>query len=178
MSIGEKVLGWFVVPEEEAPAAPAPAAPAPAAKTPAPKPAPVAHAAIPDDARATLGRVLTLLASLPHEAPDDMKRAVVKASLDAFGVKIEGVVAAGTAAMDALEAHSETAKQRHEKAIVAATEHIAKLETEIASARQLIANERARHVEEERAIESEKAGLRGALDFFREPAAPRLVRLK
>src|SRR4051794_40782003 len=103
MTIGEKVLGWFIVqdtavtaavPQAEVPQASVGPRAAPAPKT---NPDPRAFAAIyreagiADDDCERLTRVLGLVGSLPEEASQEMKRAIVGASLQAFAVPIERI---------------------------------------------------------------------------------------
>src|SRR5262245_38850340 len=106
--IGEKVLGLFVVTEEEAPAAKPVVA-----KKPAPPPVIVPpgepHDAtafaqvyraggVAEEDRERLAKVVSLVESLPSEAPFEVKRTIVSASLAAFGVPIDGVLATGNGA--------------------------------------------------------------------------------
>jgi len=49
-------------------------------------------------------KVIALVESLPAEAPAGVKRAIVSASLEAFGVRIDRVLAAANGAVSALEA--------------------------------------------------------------------------
>jgi len=164
MSIGEKMLGWFIVEEDGNEAARA-AVPAPKAAPP-PKLAPIAPVVTSGSDDQLLGRVLTLLESLPANAPADMKRTMVAASLAAFGVRIDAVVASGQAALVALERHGAAAREKHEATLASTTDRIAKLEAEIAAGRQIIAAERARNLEATAGLESEKARLRSVLSFF------------
>lgn len=113
--LGEKVLGLFVVREDdddvpletiEEDVSPPPAPPATSATAP-----PEAGSA--DDVK----KVMDLIASLPEGAPLEMKRAIVTASLEAFGIRIDRVLAAASRAERGLEAQArridlEIAKQQ------------------------------------------------------------------
>jgi hypothetical protein len=104
--LGEKVLGLFVVREEEEEEIdPIPIEPA--SEAPRAEPGPI------DDVK----RVMDLIASLPDGAPLDMKRAIVTKSLEAFGIRIDRVLAAAAQAERGLDAQArridlEIAKQQ------------------------------------------------------------------
>lgn len=109
--LGEKVLGLFVVREEDddVPVETVEEAPPP----PAP-PGPI------DEVK----KVMDLIASLPEGAPLEMKRAIVTASLEAFGIRIDRVLASAAQAERALEAQArridlEIAKQQEAAKAVA-----------------------------------------------------------
>jgi hypothetical protein len=114
--LGERVLGLFVVREddddvpietvEEAP--PAPVADAKARVANAPP-----EAGSVDEVK----KVMDLIAALPEGAPLEMKRAIVTASLEAFGIRIDRVLSAAAQAERGLEAQArridlEIAKQQ------------------------------------------------------------------
>jgi hypothetical protein len=108
--LGEKVLGLFVVREddEEVPVEEIEDIPPP----PAPMKAPP-EAGSADEVK----RVMDLIASLPEGAPLEMKRAIVTKSLEAFGIRIDRVLAAASQAERGLEARAraidlEIAKQQ------------------------------------------------------------------
>jgi hypothetical protein len=99
--LGEKVLGWFVVEEgekeeekeeivvlEEA-----------AEVTPPPKES--------DEVK----KVMDLIASLPDGAPLEVQRAIVIASLEAFGIRIDRVLASAMQAERSLEGRARAIDQ-------------------------------------------------------------------
>lgn len=210
--IGDKVLGWFIVDEDaEAKADPSPdatepeevVAPPPVARR-APPPAPVVvapghmhdarafgaiyrAAGVADDERDRLTKVLALLDSLPDEASIDVKRAIVGASLEAFGVSIDRIRITGEGALGALDAHVASGQTRTKEVLAQAESRIAKLTAEIEEVRRLMDVQVAAQQELTRAVTTEKARVRLVLDFFSSGAsdegaarttAPRLVRLK
>ena len=237
--IGDKVLGWFVVQEEDAKAdasadasananadadadasvdadadaeedalARAPARARAAAPAFAPARA-VAQAAAPavapgqtHDARAfgavyraagvddvereRLSKVLTLLESLPDEASVDVKRSIVAASLEAFGVSIDRILVTGEGALAALDGYVVSGQNRTKEVLGQAEARIAKLTSEIEEVRRLMDVQLDAQQELARAVTTEKARVRAVVDFFDNGAsgrvakdsAPRLVRLK
>ena len=214
--IGDKVLGWFIVDEDALPSdatpdrnAPAPEEPAPArapALSPALAPAPAIvapgqphdarafatvyrSAGVADDERERLTKVLTLVESLPAEASSDVKRAIVAASLEAFGVSIDRILVTGEGALAALDGYVVAGEARTKDVLAQAEARIAKLTAEIAECRRLMDVQLDAQRDLSRAAAFEKARVRVVLDFFDSGAsgraaalpaasAPRLVRLK
>jgi hypothetical protein len=213
--IGDKVLGWFVVQEDTEPKPDADAdalaaeladeparAPAPRRVLPrAPASAPVVApgsvhdarafgavyraAGVADEERDRLTKVLSLLESLPEEASIDMKRAIVGASLEAFGVSIDRILVTGEGALSALDGYVVEGQSRTREVLTQAESRIAKLTSEIEEVRRLMDVQVAAQQELSRAATTEKARVRTVLDFFATgsqgragSAPPRLVRLK
>jgi hypothetical protein len=184
--LGEKVLGWFVVEEgadagavvDEAPAVEAPAVPMP---MPVPMHMPMTVPGVPDEERARLATVLSLIESLPDEASLEVKRTIVGASLEAFGISIEGILVSGERALSALDSQVSRAQSRTRDVLGQAESRIAKLTSEIEEVRRSMDAEVTAQQESARAVATEKARVGAVLDFFgasARVAPPRLVRLK
>lgn len=192
---GEKLLGLFIEEEVDSKRAPEPEATeretsrpparevAPlkgASHAPAPPPvvAPgVAHdkgafaavykrAGLPDADRERLAKVIGLVESLPSEASPEVKRAIVGASLEAFGVPIEGVVHTSNGAIAALDAYVIEGQRRTQEVLGEAETRIARLEAEIAEVRRLMGMQAEAQQELVRSTAVERARVRVALDFF------------
>lgn len=218
--IGDKVLGWFIVQDDAEASATAEAAPAAEAELdealadePTPvrprapsRPAVVApgsvhdarafgavyrSAGVSDDERDRLAKVLSLVESLPAEASLDVKRSIVGASLEAFGVSIDRILVTGEGALSALDGYVASGQDRTREVLGDAEARIAKLTKEIEEVRRLMDVQVAAQQELARAVTTEKARVRTVLDFFAAhpagraaprpgdaPSAPRLVRLK
>jgi len=209
--IGDKVLGWFVVDEDAEATADAPASASASASAPAPAPAPTRSptparaspivtpghthdarafaavyrsAGVADDERDRLTKVLSLVESLPAEASSDVKRAIVAASLEAFGVSIDRILVSGEGALAALDGYVVAGQNRTTEVLDQAEARIAKLTSEIDEVRRLMDVQVAAQQELARATATEKARVRVVLDFFDQGASgraapgPRLVRLK
>lgn len=201
--IGDKVLGWFIVREDDV--ATRGDDEIGAAQLDAPNSAPVAPpivtpgathdakafvevyraAGIADEDRERLAKVLGLLAALPPEASAQVQRQIVGASLEAFGVQVARVVQNGTAALAALDGYAAAGERRTTDVLAQAEGRIAKLTAEIAEVTRLIELQRRAQEELVDAIRREKARVESAMNFFGASAgarvtdAPaRLVRLK
>ncbi len=194
--IGDKVLGWFIVDEDAAARADAQAqadaraeaqaegqakelarpkaekvivapAVAPGGQHDAAAFASVYRAAgVADAERERLSRVVGLLDSLPAEASPEVKRAIVGASLEAFGVPIDRILVTGEGALAALDGHVAGGQQRTQEILEQAEARIARLTNEIAEVRRLMEVQGAAQQELVRATTTERARIRVALDFF------------
>jgi len=178
--IGEKVLGLFIVQDEEEAEAepnelPPPSPPAaPRARPVTPK-LPLTTAA-PNEEKERLTKVIALVESLPAEAPVDVKRQIVAASLEAFGVRIDRVVAAGDATCVALDAQVDEDRKKTEDVLADAEARIAKLRSEIAEIERLMQVQTSAHADLTDRARREKTRVRAALDFFRSPVSGTGVR--
>jgi hypothetical protein len=123
-------------------------------------------AGLPDADRDRLAKVIALVGSLPSEASPDVKRAIVSASLRAFGVPIDGVVSTGNAAVAALDAYVTEGERRTKDVLSDAEARITKLTAEIEAVRHLMAMQVDAQRELVRATSTERARVRVAVDFF------------
>jgi len=204
--IGDKLLGLFIVAEDEdagASASPrhgedatendveAPAIPVttpPRAKPAGARAAVVAPGAphdtaafaavyraagLPDEDRERLAKVIGLVGSLPPEATPEVRRAIVGASLAAFGVPIDRIVATADAAAAALDGYVVEGQRRTKEVLAQAESRIARLEAEIEEVRQLMALQVESERELVRATTAEKARVRIASEFFASKSTPR-----
>lgn len=182
--IGEKVLGLFIVQEEDeaktehadTPPPPPPAPRARAVASPAPSPKLPLATAAPNEDKDRLTKVIALVESLPAEAPVDVKRQIVAASLEAFGVRIDRVVAAGDATCVALDAQVDEDRKKTEDILADAETRITKLRSEIAEIERLMQVQTSAHADLTERARREKARVRAALDFFRSPVSGTGVR--
>lgn len=131
------------------------------------------RAGLPDADRERLAKVIGLVETLPSEASPEVKRAIVGASLEAFGVPIEGVVHTGNGALAALDAYVIEGQKRTQEVLGEAEARIARLEAEIAEVRRLMGVQAEAQQELVRSTMTERARVRVALDFFEGAHAPR-----
>jgi hypothetical protein len=140
-------------------------------------------AGVEDTERERLTKVLSLLESLPEDARIDVKRAIVAASLEAFGVSIDRILVTSEGALAALDGHVAAGQGRTKEVIARAESRIAALTSEIEEQRRLVDAQLAAQQDLARAVAAEKSRLRGVIEFFdhghaERPDVPRLVRLK
>jgi hypothetical protein len=190
--IGDKVLDWFIVREDEDdPSASEPpespptrrSASEPGRRPTAPPPlSSLAPSPSVDDAeRERLAKVVALVETLPAEAPADVKRAILAASLEAFGVSIDRILATGEAALAALDAQAEDGQARTRERLAASEARIAELNAEITDVRRQMDEAVAAQDARARGVAGERSRLVSVLDFFGRQAtagSARLVRLR
>jgi hypothetical protein len=201
-SWGTTVLGWFVVrPEDElatAPAAAEEAAPAaadvyaaeqPVAPAPAfvsdPPPAPggqvdfaavFAAAGVDDEEQARVSKAAALLASLPAATEPAVKKQIVEASLNAFGVPIDLIIENGVQEIQALEGYIQAGAADTQKLLQESQARIAQFEAEIQRIRQVMDERVAEQAAVMRACNAKKLDVQRVLEFFGQEAVARVVR--
>jgi hypothetical protein len=201
-SWGSTVLGWFVVrPEDEAAAgasayqetaAPAsdvyaaeqPVAPAPSFVSeppPAPGgqvdfPAVFAAAGIDDEEQARVSKAASLLGSLPAATEPAVKKQIVEASLNAFGVPIDLIIENGVQEIQALESYIQSGAADTQKLLQESQARIAQFEVEIQRIRQVMDERVAEQAGVTRACNARKLDVQRVLEFFGQEAVARVVR--
>lgn len=178
----DKVVGWFVIREEE------PKADARPSPSPSPSPSESAAARVvvtPGDAhdatafgeiyvgagiaptdQERVTRAIVLLRELPTEAPIEVRRSIVAASMKAFDVPVDALRVTAAAQLRALDAYAKTGAGRTAEIVSEAHERIARLDAQIAEIRGLIELQKYTHDELVRATEAEKERIRALDDFF------------
>ena len=202
-SWGKTVLGWFVVQEGTADAAPADDLPADdadrliakyAAAAPAPEPPVVLSGPLPPvvdghvdfdavfdqagvdaTARGRIAQARQLLGNLPAETPILVKRQIVDASLKAFGVPTDEIIEAGVASIEALESYNRTGQSQTQGTLSAATEQIAELEQRIAALKADMQASVATQEQRARAANEKKLEVQKVLEFFGADAVHQVV---
>ena len=198
---GSTVLGWFVVREDEegaaAPAADALDAYAAAADAPiapaqpavefvaAPPAAPggqvdfpgvYAAAGIDDEEQARVEKAAGLLRSLPEGTDPALKKQIVEASLNAFGVPIDKIIEAGVQEIQALEGYIRSGAGDTQTLLQESQDRIAQFEAEIRRIRQVMEERVAEQNGVIRACNDRKLDIQRVLEFFGQEAVARVVR--
>lgn len=191
-------MGWFVVQDEAAAAAPAPET-ADAAAEPripvagpplnvftTPPPAPTGGAidfdkvfeaaGIDADARQRVSRTQDLLNSLPEGTDPATKKQIVTASLKAFGVPVDQIIESSAEELQALEAYIRAGAADVEQVANEAQDRIKKFEDEIANLKKVMQQ----RVEEQNTVvhscNARKLDIQKVLEFFGQEAVGRVVR--
>jgi hypothetical protein len=179
VSTFDKVVGWFVIRDEDTAVAARPQTPSAESASPTKK---VAAPGEPHDAAAfaevyasagisaidqeRVMRAIRLVRELPAETPIDVRRAIVAASMKAFEVPVDGLRVTAVAQLKALDAYATAGASRTAEIVADAHERIARLEAQIAEIRSLIELQKRTQDELVRATEGEKGRLRALDDFF------------
>lgn len=189
--IGEKVLGWFVVRDEQGGDAPAeasaddliakyaseePEAPPPEVQLTGelPKavggkvdfPAVFRAAGIPDDEQARIEKARMLLGNLPQETPREVKKQIVEASLKAFGYPVEKIVETGAQEIQALEVYIQNGQRDTQKLLQESQKRLEELNQEIANVKKVMEDQVSAQYALTQSCNGEKLRVQEVLEFF------------
>lgn len=196
---GHTVLGWFVVKEgggeplssAESAALPAegeasaPALPEPAAfvtEPPAPREGKVDFDGVLDAAgvdaaeRDLFAKAQSLLGSLPPGTDPAVRKQIVEASLKAFGVPVDKIIAAGVESIQALEGYlrktaTDTASTARDVQTL-----VASYEKKIADARQILDEKLLEQASVQTSCNAKKLEVQKVLEFFGQEEVARVVK--
>jgi hypothetical protein len=190
-SWGSTVLGWFVVQDDgrraDAAADTAPADSA-ALEDMFSKDVPVAKAGrvdfeavydaagIDPEMRSHCAKAAELLASLPTQADQAVKKQIVEASLKAFGVPIATIIEAGVHEIQALEGYIQADARDARKVAEESEKRIAQHEDEINQLKTVMAQRAADQGAVAQACNDRKLEVQRVLEFFGQEAVARVVR--
>jgi hypothetical protein len=199
---GSTVLGWFIVQDEsqgrsasDGTAAPdtdpdAAAIIAAAGQSPAifdtEPPAPAADgqvafdqvfdaAGIDASERERVAKAQQLLGSLPAETPVAVKKQIVEASLNAFGVPIDNIIEAGVAEIQALEGYIRKNAADTQQLLQETTGRIAQFEEEVKKLRARMEQQVQQQQGIAAACNTHKLDIQKVLEFFGQEAVARVV---
>lgn len=198
-SIGKKVLGWFVVNEDE----PAQSADASsdeliakyANETPPPPPPEVQltgelpkaqggnvdfpavfrAAGVDDEEQGRVDKARTLLGTLPAGTPKDVQKQIVEASLKAFGYPTDAIIEAGAQEIQALEVYIQAGQRDTQALLQQAGERLKALEAEMANVKKAMEDQVASQTALTTACNNEKLRVQSVLEFFGQDAINKVV---
>jgi hypothetical protein len=127
-------------------------------------PAVYAAAGIDDEEQARVAKAAELITSLP--AGNEPARHIVEASLKAFGVPVDKIIAAGEKEIRALDAYVASGAADTRKVLAESQQRIAQYEQEIQRIRQVMDQRVAEQQGVERACEGGKLEVARVLEFF------------
>ena len=132
-------------------------------------------AGIDEEQAGRVARAQELLASLPTETPAVVKKQIVEASLNAFGVPIDKIIEGGVAEIQALEGYIRTGAADTQTLLAESAARITKFEDEIQRIRTVMDQ----RVQEQQAVtkacNEKKLGIQQILEFFGQEAVARVV---
>ncbi len=208
--IGETVLGWFVVRDDEEAEAEAvepekmvqqfkqrkPLPPPPADDSAPPSlrlqgrvPQVAAGSApdttvfaqvfqsarISDEAQQRVEKALALLQSLPTDTPRDTRKAIVEASLKAFGIPIDAIIETSAEEIQALEAFIQHGERHTQTVLIDATAQIEKLAGQISEIKKLMELQVRTQQGVVKSSNDQKLRVQTVLEFFGQEAVARVV---
>lgn len=190
---GATVLGWFVVRDEGAAAAPRPGAAErdPAVSAPATSfeggapPAPGGNvdfgavfeaAGIDKEQRDLFTRAAGLIATLPEGADPATRRRIVEASLKAFGVPIDRIIETGAHGIQTLEAYLQEQAAKGRQIAEESGKLIADYEAKIREIRTLLERRASEQAAVRTSCNARKLDIQKVLEFFGQEDVARVVR--
>ena len=191
---GQTVLGWFVVSDDDA-AQPdgAPDQPGAAAtgtrgveqvfvsNPPAATGGNVDFdavfeaAGIGADQRQRVGKTMELLRALPADTPTPVKKQIVEASLNAFGVPIDKIIESGVSEIQALEGYIRAGAADTQQVLVDGEQRIKAFEEQVRQLRAVMEQRVQEQQAAVRACNDRKLGIQQVLEFFGQEAVARVV---
>jgi hypothetical protein len=197
---GSTVLGWFVVRDDQAgepggepapfaePTTDTAAMAQPAAPVTFPAPAPPAPggkvdfdavfdaAGIDSDHRQRVVKSGELLGSLPSDTPVAVRKQIVEAALNAFGVPIDKIIETGVEEIEALEGYIRAGEKDVQTLLAESNRRIQQYEDEIRAVRAVMQQ----RVDEQQSVtaacNAKKLEVQRVLEFFGQDAVARVVR--
>ena len=198
-SIGKKVLGWFVQPEEGTEASPDASADELIAKyandTPPPPPPEVKltgelpkvqngkvdfpgvfrAAGVDDEEQGRVEKARGLLSTLPAATPKDVQKQIVEAALKAFGYPVDAIIEAGAQEIQALEVYIQAGQRDTQTLLSQSTERLDQLEAEMANVKKVMGDKVAEQQSLTAACNQEKLRVQSVLEFFGQDAINKVV---
>jgi len=127
------------------------------------------------DERQRVAKTMELLRALPADTPTPVKKQIVEASLNAFGVPIDQIIGSGVSEIQALEGYIRAGAADSQQVLADGEQRIKTLEDQV---RQLRAVMEQRVQEQQiavRACNDRKLGIQQVLEFFGQEAVARVV---
>ena len=191
---GQTVMGWFVVSDDEAQpdGAPGEAAADAAGTTRGVEQVFVTNppavtggtvdfdavfeaAGIGSDERQRVAKTMELLRALPADTPTPVKKQIVEASLNAFGVPIDQIIGSGVAEIQALEGYIRAGAADSQQVLADGEQRIKTLEAQVQQIRAVMEQRVQEQQIAVRACNDRKLGIQQVLEFFGQEAVARVV---
>lgn len=132
-------------------------------------------AGIAADERERVAKTMELLRALPADTPTPVKKQIVEASLNAFGVPIDQIIGSGVSEIQALDGYIRAGAADSQQVLAEGEQRIRTLEEQ---ARQIRAVMEQRVQEQQVAVRvcnDRKLGIQQVLEFFGQEAVARVV---
>lgn len=134
-------------------------------------------AGLTDDEQGRVEKALSLLSSLPAETPLEVKRQIVAASLQAFGIPIEQIIESAALHIRAVDKHSLEGQTQTQAFLEQGKRRIAELEKELSRVRSSMQEQQSLQKGLELACSQKKRRIQDVLDFFGPEAVEKATKL-
>lgn len=121
-------------------------------------------------------RAMTLLANLPKDTPQEIKRQIVGASLLAFGVPVDKIIESAVLHQRALDLHAAEGQRETKSLTEEAERRLQELQVEMARVRKIVETQKTGQLALEAACNQHKGKVQEILDFFGAEAVERVTR--
>ncbi len=134
-------------------------------------------AGLTDEEQSRVEKTLSLLATLPAETPLEIKRQIVGASLQAFGIPIEQIIESAVLQLRAFERHSLEGQKQTQAFFEQGNRRIAELEKELSRIRSSMQEQQSLQKGLELTCNQRKRRVQDVLDFFGPDAVEKATKL-
>lgn len=134
-------------------------------------------AGLTDEEQGRVEKTLSLLGSLPAETPLEVKRQIVGASLQAFGIPIEQIIESAALHLRAIERHGQDGQKQTQAFLEQGTRRIAELEKELSRIRSSMQEQQSLQRGLEQTCNQKKRRVQDVLDFFGAEAVEKATKL-
>ncbi len=134
-------------------------------------------AGLTDEEQGRVDKTLSLLSSLPAETPLEIKRQIVGASLQAFGIQIEQIIESAALQIRALDRHGQDGQKQTQAFLEQGTRRIAELEKELSRIRSSMQEQQSLQKGLEFTCNQKKRRVQDVLDFFGSEAVEKATKL-
>ena len=134
-------------------------------------------AGLTDEEQGRVDKTLSLLSSLPAETPLEIKRQIVGASLQAFGIQIEQIIESAALQIRALDRHGQDGQKQTQAFLEQGTRRIAELEKELSRIRSSMNEQQSLQKGLELTCNQKKRRVQDVLDFFGPEAVDKATKL-
>lgn len=134
-------------------------------------------AGLTDEEQGRVDKALSLLSSLPAETPLEIKRQIVGASLQAFGIQIEQIIESAALQIRALDRHGQDGQKQTQAFLEQGTRRIAELEKELSRIRSSMQEQQSLQKGLELTCNQKKRRVQDVLDFFGPEAVEKATKL-
>ena len=128
-----------------------------------------------DEEQGRVDKALTLLHNLPAETPIEIKRQIVAASLQAFGIPVDHIIESAALHLSAFDRHIKEGQVQTQSLLEQSTRRLSELEQEVARVKQVMQEQLAQQQGLTASCNQQKLRVQEVLDFFGREAVERVA---
>lgn len=128
-----------------------------------------------DEEQGRVDKALTLLHNLPAETPIEIKRQIVAASLQAFGIPVDHIIESAALHLSAFDRHIKEGQVQTQSLLEQSTRRLSELEQEVGRVKQVMQEQLAQQQGLTASCNQQKLRVQEVLDFFGREAVERVA---